>query len=117
MSDGLLTALGGEAQPLASSPMHRTTRSTCCYCGVGCGVLIHSTHDDAGERIVGIEGDPLHPANHGRLCSKGLALPQTAASQQGRLLAPELRRHRDAPRTAVSWDQALSHVTLSLIHI
>ncbi|MEA9922766.1 molybdopterin-dependent oxidoreductase [Xanthomonas campestris] len=117
MSDGLLTALGGEAQPLASSPMHRTTRSTCCYCGVGCGVLIHSTHDDAGERIVGIEGDPLHPANQGRLCSKGLALPQTAASQQGRVLAPELRRHRDAPRTAVSWDQALSHVTGKLAAI
>lgn len=80
-------------------------------------VLIHSEHDTNGERIVGIEGDPLHPANHGRLCSKGLALPQTVASTQGRVLEPELRRHRQAPRAAVSWDQALSHVTNKLAAI
>ena len=42
------------------------TASTCCYCGVGCGVLIE--HD--GERILGVSGDPAHPANFGKLCSK-----------------------------------------------
>jgi len=105
------------AQPQAAAPMHRITRSTCCYCGVGCGVLIHSEHDADGERIVGIEGDPLHPANFGRLCSKALALPQTVASTQGRVLEPELRRHRQAPRTAVSWEQALAHVTHQLATI
>ena len=41
------------------------TRSTCCYCGTGCGVIIEST--DA--RITGVRGDPEHPANLGRLCS------------------------------------------------
>ncbi|WP_206515223.1 nitrate reductase [Xanthomonas arboricola] len=118
MSDGQqLPLIGAAVQPHTSAPMHRITRSTCCYCGVGCGVLIHSEHDTHGERIVGIEGDPLHPANHGRLCSKGLALPQTAASTQGRVLAPELRRHRQAPRAAVSWDQALDHVTGKLAAI
>ncbi|WP_164740239.1 nitrate reductase [Xanthomonas sp. BRIP62418] len=118
MSDGQQRPLTGEAVPLQTpAPMHRITRSTCCYCGVGCGVLIHSEHDATGERIVGIEGDPLHPANHGRLCSKGLALPQTVASTQGRVLAPELRRHRQAPRAAVSWDQALDHVTGKLAAI
>ncbi len=39
------------------------TRSTCCYCGTGCGVIIHS----AGDRIVGVEGDPDHQANYGKL--------------------------------------------------
>ncbi|MBG3850497.1 molybdopterin-dependent oxidoreductase [Xanthomonas sp. WHRI 8391] len=118
MSEGLQPASSGEAvQPHASSPMHRITPSTCCYCGVGCGVLIQSEHDTNGERIVGIEGDPLHPANHGRLCSKGLALPQTVASTQGRVLEPELRRHRQAPRAAVSWDQALQHVSSKLAAI
>jgi assimilatory nitrate reductase catalytic subunit len=43
------------------------TRSTCCYCGTGCGVIIHSI----GDRIVGVEGYPDHPANFGKLCTKG----------------------------------------------
>lgn len=54
--------------------MKTVTRSTCCYCGVGCGVLIE-TEDG---RITGIEGDPEHPANYGRLCTKGRTLPLTA---------------------------------------
>ena len=82
------------------------TKSTCCYCGVGCGVLIKSQ----GERIVGIEGDPEHPANFGRLCSKGLSLPLTVQSDAGRALYPELRTRREAPRKRVDWDTALDAV-------
>ncbi|WP_459706435.1 hypothetical protein, partial [Paraburkholderia sp. 2C] len=48
--------------------MKTVTRSTCCYCGVGCGVLIEA--EDG--RITGVKGDPAHPANFGKLCSKGL---------------------------------------------
>ena len=48
-------------------------RSTCCYCGTGCGVIIRA---EAG-RVVGVRGDPDHPANRGRLCSKGSALGET----------------------------------------
>ena len=59
--------------------MKTVTRSTCCYCGVGCGVLIE-TED---ERITGVRGDPEHPANFGKLCSKGLALADSARSQTG----------------------------------
>ena len=40
-----------------------TTRATCPYCGTGCGVIVHS----AGDKIVGVEGDPNHPANFGKL--------------------------------------------------
>ncbi len=51
------------------------TRSTCCYCGVGCGVMIAA----AGGAITGVRGDPEHPANFGRLCTKGEALHLAAA--------------------------------------
>lgn len=98
------------ARAMALAPARRSTRSTCCYCGVGCGVLIESEQSAAGERIVGVQGDLEHPANFGRLCTKGRALAQSAHSLYGRLLAPELRLSRDAPRARVSWDEALDHV-------
>ena len=99
----------------AASSTQRTTRSTCCYCGVGCGVLIDSTHDAASglEQIVGVRGDPAHPANFGRLCSKGSTLHLTAAPAlhaQARALYPELRHARNEARVHVSWDAALDHV-------
>ena len=68
------------------------TRSTCCYCGTGCGVIIHSI----GDRIVGVEGDPDHPANFGKLCTKGNTL-HLAAVKTGRATVPMLRETRDAP--------------------
>ncbi|QYD72071.1 molybdopterin-dependent oxidoreductase [Paraburkholderia edwinii] len=86
--------------------MKTVTRSTCCYCGVGCGVLIEA--EDG--RITGVKGDPEHPANFGKLCSKGLALADSARSDSGRVLQPELRTRRDAPRHAVPWDEALDTV-------
>ena len=66
--------------------------TTCPYCGVGCGVRIASDGT--------VSGDPDHPANRGRLCSKGAALGETLASD-GRLLQPQI-----GGRTA-SWDEAL----------
>ncbi|HRP23032.1 MAG TPA: molybdopterin-dependent oxidoreductase [Thauera sp.] len=79
------------------------TRATCPYCGVGCGVLIE--HD--GERITGVRGDPVHPANFGRLCTKGSTL-HLSARPQTRLLHPELRRARGEPRQRVGWDEAIA---------
>ncbi|TPE53631.1 nitrate reductase [Amaricoccus solimangrovi] len=71
-------------------------RTTCPYCGVGCGVL--ATPDGAGG--VAIAGDPEHPANFGRLCSKGSALGQTVGLD-GRLLAPRI------DGAEAGWDTAL----------
>lgn len=85
------------------SPSPMQTRATCPYCGVGCGVLIE--HD--GERITGVRGDPAHPANFGRLCTKGSTLHLTARPQT-RLLYPELRRTRGEPRQRVGWDEAIA---------
>ncbi|MDQ7985661.1 molybdopterin-dependent oxidoreductase [Pseudomonas sp. G34] len=82
----------------------QTTASTCCYCGVGCGVLIE--HD--GERIVGVSGDPAHPANFGKLCSKGASLHLTG-DPAARALYPELRLGKGLGRVRTDWDSALDH--------
>ncbi len=80
--------------------------SACPYCGVGCGVLIATD----GEHITGVRGNPDHPANFGRLCTKGSTL-HLAAEQLGaaRALYPELRGTRDVERARTSWDAALDH--------
>ncbi|WP_372018166.1 nitrate reductase [Pseudoxanthomonas sp. 10H] len=108
--------MDGAGAPLLPGE-RRTTRSTCCYCGVGCGVLIHSERTAAGERITGVEGDPRHPANFGRLCSKGLALADSARRLEGRLLAPEVRGQRHEPRRPVDWALALDTVAERLARI
>ncbi len=64
--------------------MNLEVRTTCPYCGVGCGVLVKP-----GLRGSTVLGDPLHPANFGRLCSKGSALAETLG-HDGRLLHPQL---------------------------
>ena len=86
--------------------MKTVTRSTCCYCGVGCGVLIESE----GGRITGVEGDPDHPANFGRLCTKGRTLALTTRSATGRALRPEIRTTRTAARESADWESALDLV-------
>lgn len=87
----------------------KETKSTCPYCGVGCGVVIESD----GLQITGVRGDPEHPANFGRLCTKGSTLHLTAApayAQQARLLQPMRRLERTAVPQAVSWDLALDEL-------
>ena len=82
------------------------TRSTCPYCGVGCGVVIEST----GSQITGVRGDPDHPANFGRLCTKGSTLHLTATAEitrQTRLLAPQQRLQRGGALQPLAWDAAL----------
>jgi len=82
------------------------TRSTCPYCGVGCGVIIESD----GAQITGVRGDPDHPANFGKLCTKGSTLHLTATPQvtrQPRLLQPLRRLERGGATTPLSWDAAL----------
>ena len=82
----------------------KQTASTCCYCGVGCGVLIE--HD--GQHIHNVKGDPAHPANLGRLCSKGSTLHLTG-DLAARALHPELRLGKSMARSRTDWDSALGH--------
>lgn len=79
--------------------MNRAIRTTCPYCGVGCGVLASVKEDG----VVDVRGDPDHPANFGRLCSKGAALGETLGLEE-RLLYPEIRGQR------CDWNTALDTV-------
>jgi assimilatory nitrate reductase catalytic subunit len=92
-------------------PALRATRTTCPYCGVGCGVL--ATPDGNGGAA--ISGDPEHPANFGRLCSKGSALGETLSVEQ-RLLYPMIRCSKGVMER-VAWTDALDHVAHRFQHI
>ena len=86
----------------------KSTRSTCCYCGTGCGVVIRSE----GDRIVGVEGDIDHPSSRGKLCTKGTTLPLTMSdgAMAGRARYPEVRGTRSEVRQRTSWGEALDFV-------
>ena len=83
--------------------MQASFKTTCCYCGVGCGIVVNK--DRQGK--LHVEGDKTHPVNKGMLCSKGMNLHYTVMDTSDRLLYPEMRYHRNLPRQRVSWDQAL----------
>src|SRR3982751_2060809 len=85
------------------SMMNESFKTTCCYCGVGCGIIVNK---DRKGRLT-VEGDPEHPVNKGMLCSKGLNLHYTVMDQGDRLLYPEMRYNRNLPRQRVSWEQAM----------
>src|SRR5471032_2628725 len=95
----------------AIDPALPATRTACPYCGVGCGVL--ATPDGSGGAA--IAGDPDHPANFGRLCSKGSALGETLGLD-GRLLHPMIRCDKGTLEQ-VAWSDALDHVAHRFRHI
>jgi assimilatory nitrate reductase catalytic subunit len=88
----------------APLPHPAPVRTTCPYCGVGCGLIVQSNRH--GSAVVA--GDPAHPANFGRTCSKGSALGETLGLD-GRLLHPLLRQP-DGKLARVAWDTALDRV-------
>ncbi|MGQ9426532.1 molybdopterin-dependent oxidoreductase [Gilvimarinus sp. F26214L] len=90
--------------PRVSDPV--TIKTTCPYCGVGCGIT--ATHLPGAEQPLQLQGDPVHPANLGRLCVKGAALGETI-ELEGRLLRPLIREKNEAARS-VSWDESLSRI-------
>ncbi|MGD9544292.1 MAG: molybdopterin-dependent oxidoreductase [Methylocystis sp.] len=109
MLDGILAPAPHEnSQPGQPPRQAVATRSTCPYCGVGCGVLASAASKD-------VVGDPAHPASFGRLCSKGSALGETLGLE-GRLLHP-LRRQADGAFARVSWDAALDETANGLRRI
>jgi assimilatory nitrate reductase catalytic subunit len=88
----------------APSPQPPAVRTTCPYCGVGCGLLARPD----GYGGAAIAGDPDHPANFGRICSKGSALGETLGLSQ-RLLNPMLRQ-ADGSLARAEWPTALDRV-------
>src|SRR5271166_2391016 len=89
---------GGSGVRIAMQPMSQTIKTTCPYCGTGCGVSA-----DVDGEAVRVSGDKDHPANFGRLCIKGANLAQTLTSEE-RLLYPQIGGAR------ASWDDALDLV-------
>ncbi len=91
------------------APIEPSVRTTCPYCGVGCGVLASPDGRGGAE----VAGDPEHPANFGRLCSKGFALGETLGLK-GRLLHPMMRDAGGALKQ-VDWNTALDTVAGGLL--
>jgi formate dehydrogenase major subunit len=88
------------------------TRSTCPYCSVSCGVIIHTLGDKAKNvtpQVVHVEGDPDHPINRGTLCPKGSSLHQDILNDR-RLLKPQVRRPGSDHWEDISWDDAINQI-------
>ena len=83
----------------------KETTSVCCYCSVGCGILVHTK----GGKVTNSEGDPEHPISEGALCSKGGSLYQVV-NNPDRLLKPRYRSPGAAEWKEVEWDWALDQV-------
>lgn len=87
-----------------SGDKNKIFKSTCCYCGVGCGVNVTLEKN----KTITVQGDKDHPVNHGMLCSKGLNLQYTVNDKSDRLLYPQMRYNKNMPLQRVSWDDALN---------
>src|SRR5438270_11165822 len=88
------------------------TRSTCPYCSVSCGVIIHTLGDKAKNavpQVVHVEGDPDHPINRGTLCPKGASLQQDIVNER-RLLKPQVRRPGSDHWDDIGWDDAVDEI-------
>ena len=88
------------------------TRSTCPYCSVSCGVIIHTLGDKSRNvtpTVVHVEGDPDHPINQGALCPKGITLKQNIVNDRRlttvKYRAPGSRAWEDKP-----WDWAIDRI-------
>jgi len=114
----VLSAFGFDVTPVYAQAktlkISRTseTRSTCPYCSVSCGVIIHTLGDKAKNavpQVVHVEGDPDHPINRGTLCPKGASLEQDILNPR-RLKKPEVRRPGSYKWEDISWDQAIDEI-------
>jgi formate dehydrogenase major subunit len=111
--------LGFDARPALAQAKElkiaRTTetRSTCPYCSVSCGVIIHTLGDKAKNvtaQVVHVEGDPDHPINRGTLCPKGASLQQEILNDR-RLRNPQVRRAGSDKWEDISWDKAIDEIS------
>jgi formate dehydrogenase major subunit len=88
------------------------TRSTCPYCAVSCGVIIHTIGDKAknvSPAVVHVEGDPDNPISRGTLCPKGASL-RNDINNTNRLTAPKVRRPGSDHWEDISWDDAIAGI-------
>ena len=91
------------------------TRSTCPYCSVSCGVILHTLGDrsrNVKPKIVHVEGDADHPINQGTLCPKGITLKQNIVNDR-RLTTVRYRAPGSRVWEDKSWDWAIDRIARS----
>ena len=99
---------------LAPDGPRTAVRTVCSYCGVGCGMVLEVVRDDSGvRRVVKASGDKAHPANSGRLCTKG-ATTAEMLSAPGRLSTALVRTERGAQPAPMPVDEAIAEVAARL---
>ena len=117
-SGAAITALGFDLTPAYAQARElkiaRTTetRSTCPYCSVSCGVIIHTLGDNSANvkrSVVHVEGDPDHPINKGSLCPKGITLKQNIVNDR-RLTKVQYRAPGADRGEEKSWDFAIDRI-------
>ncbi len=112
----LLGGLGFDLSPIESYAQElrikgaKETTSICCYCSVGCGLIIHT---DAKGKVINAEGDPDHPINEGALCAKGAASYQIA-NNPNRLQKVRYRAPYSTAWKEVSWEWALEKIAANI---
>lgn len=106
-----LTPVYAEAKTLKIARTTET-RSTCPYCSVSCGVIIHTLGDKSKNvtpQVIHVEGDPDHPINRGTLCPKGSSLYHDILNER-RLTKPQVRRPGSDHWEDISWDDAITEI-------
>jgi formate dehydrogenase major subunit len=106
-----LTPAAAQARQLKISRTTET-RSTCPYCSVSCGVIIHTLGDrsrNVKPTVVHVEGDPDHPINQGTLCPKGITLKQNIVNDR-RLTTVRYRAPGSQQWEEKSWDWAIDRI-------
>ncbi len=88
----------------------KETTSVCCFCSVGCGIIVHT---DAKGKVINAEGDPDHPINEGALCAKGASSYQIAVNP-ARLQKVRYRAPNGSAWKEVSWEWALDRIAANI---
>jgi formate dehydrogenase major subunit len=88
----------------------RETTTICCFCSVGCGIIVHA---DTKGKVINAEGDPDHPINEGALCAKGAASYQIAVNEN-RLKKVRYRAPYSTAWKEVSWEWALDKIATNI---
>ena len=88
----------------------KETTSVCCFCSVGCGIILHT---DAKGKVINAEGDPDHPISEGALCAKGASSYQIAVNSN-RLQKVRYRAPYSAAWKEVSWEWAFGKIAANI---
>src|SRR5918994_5758291 len=109
-----MTDLVPRGAPAHDGSTTTPVRTQCSYCGVGCGIVLHVGRAADGRRVAArATGDPEHPANAGRLCTKGVTSAEMLGAP-GRLTTGLARDDRGAEPVAIGADAAIARAAAGL---